>query len=304
MARSLWTGTITFGLVNIPIKLYTAVRDRSIHFHMLNPEGDCRLRRKLYCPETEKEYDFSEAAKGYELAPGQYVLVDREEVQRLKPETGDSLAIQQVIQQEEIDPIYFQKPYFLGPAKGGQRAYNLLLQTLQEAGKVAIGQFVMRSKQHFVVLRPFEGALMIHTLNYDEEIVSLDEVPGVEDKAKVSDEEKQMARQLLDSMTSEFNPEKYHDEYTEQVQELVEKAREGGEVQASEDTGRKETGKVLNLMDALRGSLEKEKSGAGKAGGKKKETRKSKGKTTAKGSSKSAKGKSGDGSGEGRRKTG
>src|SRR5690606_29377154 len=126
MLRSLWSGSVAFGLVNIPIKLYTAVRDQSVQLHMMSPDGSCRLRRKLYCPDTGTEYDFGETARVIEVAPHQYVLLGKDEVRRLKPEKGDTLEIIQFVLAEEIDPIYFEKTYFVGPGKGGDRAYRLL----------------------------------------------------------------------------------------------------------------------------------------------------------------------------------
>lgn len=258
MPRSLWSGTITFGLVTIPIKIFSAVQDKSVHFHMLNPEGTCRLRRKLYCPETNKEYDFSETARGYEIAPDQYVLIDENEIKKLKPEKGENLVIQQFLNVEEIDPIFFDKPYYLGPGKGGGRAYRLLLDTLEDSQKVAIGQFVMRNKQHYVVLRSYNGALMIHTLNYAEEIVDVSQIPGIdaEEDIKVSAQEKKMAKQLLDSMTAEFHPEEYEDEFKEAILEVVAKAKKGKTIKVAATGEEKQPSNVLNLMDALKKSLD------------------------------------------------
>lgn len=258
MARSLWSGTVSFGLVNIPVKLFTAIRDQSIHFHMLTPDGSCRLRRKLYCPETNKEYDFSDASKGYEVSPGQYIILDKQQLDALKPEKGEDLVIQQFVDVTEIDPIYFDRTYYLGPDRGGKRAYKLFFAALEESGKVALGQFVMRNKQHFVVMRPYNGALLIHTLNYADEIVPVAEIPGanLETSVKIASEEKKMARQLLDAMTSSFKPETYRDEYTESVQELLEKARQGKKIKRTKDSKTPAGGNVVNLMDALKQSLE------------------------------------------------
>ncbi|QJQ94893.1 MULTISPECIES: Ku protein [Halomonadaceae] len=289
MPRSLWSGTISFGLVNIPIRLFTAVRDRSIHFHMLTPDGSCRLRRKLYCPETEKEYDFSEAAKGFEVAPGEYIILDKEQVEELKPEKGEDLVIEQFVDVSEIDPIFFDKTYYLGPDKGGKRAYQLLLATLEESKKVALGQFVMRNKQHFVVLRPSQGSLLIHTLNYADEIVPQQEIPGLEEsRSRVAKEEMKMARQLLDAMTGPFEPERFTDEFTESVEELIEKARKGKTIKTGKGGSGKRRTNVVNLTDALRGSLEAEKKGATKKSTPKKSAASSKSSSSKSSSSKSS----------------
>lgn len=257
MARALWSGTVTFGLVNIPVKLFTAVRDQSIHFHMLTPDGSCRLRRKLYCPETNREYDFGEAAKGYEVSPGQYLIIDQEQIRLLRPEKGEDLAIEQFVAVSEIDPIYFDRTYYLAPDKGGKRAYRLLHAALQDTDKVALGQFVMHSKQHFVAMRPFNDVLLVHTLHYADDIVSTAEIPGLvtDPAARVAVAEKKMARQLLDSMTAPFRPEQYQDDFTLALRELLEQVAQGKQVKTPSSRRGAATDNVVNLMDALKKSL-------------------------------------------------
>ncbi|MCB0311473.1 MAG: hypothetical protein KDD42_09570, partial [Bdellovibrionales bacterium] len=145
MSRALWKGDISFGLVTVPVGLYTVERDTDIHFHRVTPDGSCRLRQKLYCPETEKEYDFGEATRGYEIAPGEYVILDKAELDALRPESGNTIDISSFIKLADIDPIYFQRTYLLAPEKRGQKPYQLLVKAMQEKEMAAIVKFTMRA---------------------------------------------------------------------------------------------------------------------------------------------------------------
>src|SRR2546426_4331174 len=169
MSRAMWSGSITFGLVNVPIKLFPAVQDKDVHFHMLSKDGKCRLRRKLVCPETGKEYDFKETARGYEIAPDQYVIVHDEELRNLKPEAGRHIEITDFVDLEEIDPVYYNRPYWLAPDEKGAKAYQLLLNAMLETAKVGIAKFVMRGKEYLAAIRPREGALCLEIMNFAEE---------------------------------------------------------------------------------------------------------------------------------------
>ncbi len=255
MPRSLWSGAISFGLVNVPVKLVTAVREKTVHFHMLSADGKCRLRRKLYCPETGEEYDFKDAGRGFEVAPDQYVLVQDEELDKLKPEAGRSIEITDFIDLAAIDPIYYERTYHLLPGEGGARGYALLLHAMADSGKVAIATFVMRQKQYLAAIRPVGRVLTLHTMHYADEVTAADEIADeLPDEAEVNDKELKVAERLIDALASDFEPERYHDEYREAVEHLIEAKAEGEELVLTE-TAEPAEQKVTSLMDALEKSL-------------------------------------------------
>jgi DNA end-binding protein Ku len=256
MGRAIWSGSISFGLVNIPVKLYTAVRDRDVHFHMLSSDGKCRLRRKLVCPESGREYDFDKTAKGYEVAPDQYVIITQEELEQLRPESGRAIEIESFVALDDIDPMLFDRPYYLVPDKNGSKPYRLLLEALSASRKVAVARIVMRTKEYLAVVRPIGDALCLETLRYADEVVAVGDVEGIPEEFEVGDRELAMADQLIEHLTTEFNPADYRDEFRERVEKLIE-AKAAGEdlvVQEPSDSGSK--GNVINLMEALKKSLE------------------------------------------------
>ncbi len=246
MPRALWTGSVSFGLVNIPVRLVTAVRDKQIHFHLLSPDGQCRLRRKLYCPETGKEFDFKDTSRGYEVAPDQYVIIQDEELDQLKPEKGRT-----------IDPIYFDKTYHLTPGEGGAKPYALLVQAMHESQRIGVARFVMRDKQHLVAIRPVDRALVLHTMHYANEVtMPTDLDTDLPAKSDVNAKELKVAQQLIDSLTTDFDAEAYQDDYQERVRELIESKAEGETVQIEEPAEEGEVPPTYNLMDALKESLD------------------------------------------------
>src|SRR5688572_14340609 len=262
-ARSLWTGSITFGLVNIPVKLFTAVRENDIHFHMLHDQDHVRLQRKMVCPADGKEIHKEHVVKGYEGAPGQYVVVRQEDLEAAAPKKSRTIELEDFVELDEIDPVYFDRPYYVIPTEQGTRAYRLLVEAMETAKKVGIARFVMRNKEYLCALRPIEGALVLETMHFNDEVVPLDDV-DVPVKSKVDDREIKVATQLIDSLTSKFKPEKYRDTYRDAVMEIIEKKAEGEEVVAPPPVEDKK-GRVTNLMAALEASLSKAKESAGVA---------------------------------------
>jgi DNA end-binding protein Ku len=254
MARSLWSGSISFGLVNVPVKLHTVVRDRQVHFHMMTPDGTCRLRRKLYCPETGKEYDFGETARGFEVAPEQYVIIEEEEFARLKPEQGHAIEIQEFVDLQEVDPVYFDRPYYLSPGKGGDKGYKLMVDAIESSGKVGIARFVMHQRQHLAVLRVRDHALVLETMHYHDEVGDVSEL-DLPEKVSVNQRERELAVQIIESMSTAFEPERYHDEYREQLEELIRERAEGEEETVLAQAPPEPGGKVIDLMEALKKSL-------------------------------------------------
>lgn len=262
MARSLWSGSISFGLVNVPVKLHTVVRERQVHFHMMTPDGSCRLRRKLVCPDTGKEYDFKDTSRGFEVAPDQYVIIEEEELAKLKPEQGHAIEIQEFVDLQDVDPVYFDRPYYLSPGKGGEKGYKLMVQAIESSGKVGIARFVMHQRQHLAVLRVRDHALVLETMHYHDEVGDVSELdlPG---RVSVNERERDLAVQIIESMATAWEPERYHDEYREQLEELIRERAEGKEETVLDQAPPQPGGKVIDLMEALKKSLAQRAGGGG-----------------------------------------
>lgn len=252
MPRAMWKGSVSFGLVNIPVSMFTSVRDKSIRFHRMSEDGSCRLRTKLYCPETGQEFDFGQAARGFEVAPDQYVLLAEEELDQLRPDAGHAIEIEDFVALADIDPIYYDRPYYLLPAQGGGRAYRLLVEAMTRADKVGIARFVLREKQHLAALRVSQGGLCLSTMHYADEVVPLTEAGALPTEA-VDDKQIALALNLIEALTHPFEPAKYRDTVREQVLELIARKAEGETIPAPAAPQREE--RVVDLMDALRRSL-------------------------------------------------
>src|SRR5918911_2113865 len=232
MARSIWSGAISFGLVNVPVKLFSAVSRKTVRFHQLNGETGNRIQQKRVDPETGEEVAYEQIVKGYELTRDRYVVINPDELEALDPEKSRTIDIEDFVDLAEIDPVYYDHPYYLVPDKGAAKAYGLLLEAMRESGKVAIARVVLRSKEQLVAIRPAGDVLTMETMIFHDEVVptdDLDEVPDAKD-LKTSDRELKMAQQLIDSLSSDFEPQKYHDEYREKVLELIERKAEGEEI--------------------------------------------------------------------------
>jgi DNA end-binding protein Ku len=257
MARSMWSGAISFGLVNVPIKLYSAVSKKTVRFHQLNGTTGNRIQQKRVDPETGDEVNYEDIVKGYELTRDHYVLITPEELETLDPEKSRSIDIEDFVDESEIDPIYYDHPYYLVPDKGAAKAYGLLLNAMADADKVAIARVVIRSKEQLVAIRPHRDGdlLVMETMVFADEVVGTEELDGLPDakELKVSERELKMARQLIESLTDEFDPGKYKDEYREKVLQLIERKAEGEEIAVQPEAP--EPAKVPDLMAALEASL-------------------------------------------------
>src|SRR3954447_26667103 len=257
MPRSIWSGAISFGLVNVPVKLFSAVSKKTVRFNQLNKETGNRIQQKRVDPETGEEVSYEQIVKGYELAKDRYVVVTPEELDSLDPERTRTIDIEDFVDLDEIDPVYYDHPYYLVPDKGAAKAYGLLLNAMKESGKVAIARVVLRSKEQLVAIRPHRDAtlLMMETMIFADEVVPPDDLDGLPDKddLKASDREIQMAQQLIDSLATDFTPERYHDEYREKVLELIEAKAEGAEIVVQPEAPKAE--RVPDLMAALEASL-------------------------------------------------
>jgi DNA end-binding protein Ku len=265
MPRSIWSGAISFGLINVPIKLYSAVSRKTVRFHQLNEKTGNRIQQKRVDSSTGEEVSFDDIVKGYELTKDSYVVIKPDELDALDPEKTRTVEIEDFVDLADIDPIYYDHPYYLVPAKGAEKAYGLLLGAMEEAGKVAIARVVIRSKEQLVAIRPAGELLMMETMIFHDEVVppeQLDELPDAKD-LKATERELKMAQQLIDSLSTDFEPDRYRDEYREKVLELVERKAQGEEIAVQAEAP--EPAKVPDLMAALEASLAAVKDdGAGK----------------------------------------
>ncbi|MGE5637006.1 MAG: Ku protein, partial [Nocardioidaceae bacterium] len=251
MPRAIWSGAISFGLVNIPVKLVSAVNRKTVRFHQLDGGDNGRIAQKRINPRTGEEVPFERIVKGYEIGPDSYVVVTPEELDALAPDRTRSIEIEDFVDLEEIDPIFYDHPYYLAPDKGAEKAYRLLLDAMREAGKVAIARVVIRSKEQLVAIRPRDGVLTMETMLFADEVIDpdkLDELPERDDKA-TSKRELDMAQQLIESLSGDFDPGKYHDEYRERVLELIERKAQGEEVVL--EAPPEEPARAPDLMAAL-----------------------------------------------------
>src|SRR5919201_879046 len=258
MARAIWSGSISFGLLNVPVKLYSAVSKQTVRFRELREDDGARIRHKRVAESDGKEVPYEKIVKGYEYAPDQYVVLTRDELAELEPQRSRAIEIQDFVDLDDIDPIYFEQPYYLGPDKGAERAYALLVQAMADARKVAIARFVLRNKEHLAAIRPMEDVLTLTTMRFHDEVASPGDLDGeVFEEAKPKKPEKrelEMAKQLIDSLTSDFDPDKYRDEYREELLDLLERKAEGKEVVSAPTEEPKPT-KAPDLMAALEESL-------------------------------------------------
>ena len=255
MPRSIWSGAISFGLVNVPVKLYSAVSRKTVRFNQLNEKTGNRIQQKRVDPETGDEVPFEQIVKGFELTKDRYVIITPDEFDALDPERSRTIQIEDFVDQEDIDPIYYDHPYYLVPDKGAEKAYGLLLNAQEASGKVAIARVVLRSKEQLVAIRPSGDLLMMETMIFHDEVVPHDDIDDLPDSKslKVSDREVKMAQQLIDSLSSDFDPSKYRDEYRDKVLDLIERKAQGQEIAVQPEAAA--PAKVPDLMAALEASL-------------------------------------------------
>jgi len=281
MARSIWTGAISFGLVTVPVKLYSAVQRKTVRFHQLSGKSGVRIQQKRVDPTTGDEVPYEEIVKGYEIAPDQYVLIEPTELEALDPKKTKTIEISDFVGLDEIDPIFYDHPYYLAPAAGGAKPYRLLYEAMVESRKVAIAKVVIRQKENLVAIRPMEGGVLgMSTMIFADEVVPADRIDDLPGDVETKDQEVEMARMLIDSLASDFEPEKYQDTYREDVIALIERKAEGKEI-AVQPVAEEDAEPVPDLMAALKASLDavqkdgKKKPAAKKAPAKKKAAAKS-----------------------------
>jgi DNA end-binding protein Ku len=256
MARAIWSGTISFGLLNVPVRMYSAVARRNIALREIRESDSSRIKHRRVAEGTDEEVPYENIVKAYELSPGQYVPLSKDEMAALAPEKTRAIDVQDFVDIEEIDPMYFDSPYYLGPADGAEKAYSLLAKAMESSGKAAIARFVFRNKEHLSAIRPADGVLTLTTMRFHDEVVPPSELDDLlpDKKPKVAKREQEMAEQLIDSLSTEFEPNSYRDEYREQLLALIEQKAEGKEIVAPEAEAPKET-KAPDLMAALEQSI-------------------------------------------------
>jgi DNA end-binding protein Ku len=255
MPRAIWSGAISFGLVNIPVKLYSAVSRKTVRFHQIDAESGARVRQKRVGPDGE-EIAYEQIVKGYEIGPDRYVTISPEELEALEPQKTRTIDIEDFVDLEQIDPIYYDHPYYLAPDTGASKAYKLLVDAMEDSGKVAVARVVLRSKEHLVAIRPRDGALAMETMLFADEVIaaeSLEELAAADGDVQTSDRELAMANQLIESLASDFEPGKYRDEYRERVLDLIERKAQGETIVIEEPAA--EPQEVPDLMAALEASI-------------------------------------------------
>ncbi len=259
-ARAISSGTLSFGLVSIPFKIFTAARAEGVSFHQLHAKCGNRIKYQVYCPTDDEVVDRADLVKGYEYAKGQFVRFDADELKALEEEKTHNLEIVEFVPLDTVDSIYVEKSYYLGPDKGGHKAYRLLSQAMRDTGRVAVGHHIARGKSHLVVIRPYKEGLIMHQVFYSNEVRDFGEI-DLGDDVSFKPAETKMARQLIEQLSEDrFEPEKYQDEFRARVLEAVEEKIAGHEITTTPEAPR---AKVIDLFEALKASVEESKA-AGK----------------------------------------
>jgi DNA end-binding protein Ku len=275
MARAVWSGTISFGLVNVPVKAYTAVRDHKVHFHELDANGG-RVRHEKVSAKTGKPVD--DLRLGYETSKGHYVRFTPKEIEELRPASTRTIEVTDFVDLAEIDPIFYDRTYWLAPAGDEAKdAYALLRDAMDDAQKVAIGTVVMRRKQYLAAVRPIDGALAVSTMRFADEVVPSRTIEGIPARGgKGRQKERALAGQIIDALESDWEPERYHDTYTEELRRLIKRRSKGARTEEPEEAPEEETAQVVDLMEALEASLQRTRQGGSARRGQRRPSRRRK----------------------------
>lgn len=258
MATATWRGSLTFGLLAVPIRLYTAARSERMNMHQLHKECHTRLKQPLFCPHCNRQVERGEVIKGYEYEPGKYVVVTDEEIKKITPASGKTMEILAFVKQEQIDPIYFDASYLVMPEKDSEKAYTLLQKTLEDNGRVAIAMVTMHQREYTVFIRPRANGLTLHTMYFANEIRKVAGYGETEKHVKLKPQEIKLAEQLVETLAEDFQPEKYHDTFQERLKALIDAKTKGKTITVKEEPVR---APVIDMMEALKRSLEKTATG-------------------------------------------
>ncbi len=256
MPRATWSGAISFGLVSIPVKLYTAVSKKSVQFNQLDGRTNARIKMKRVSTLDGEDVPYEELVKGYEVSKGSYVVIEDDEIAALSPKASRTIDITDFVEEADIDPVFYDSGYFLMPDELSRKSYALLAEAMEESGRVAIATFVMRTKQHLAAVRPVDGILMLSTMRYHDEVVEASDLPGFDEIAEVevTEAERAMAEQLIESLAAEFEPERYEDSFRNQVMDLIER-KASGDLATVEAPAAAEDEAVVDLLAALEASV-------------------------------------------------
>jgi DNA end-binding protein Ku len=276
MARPIWTGSISFGLVNVPVKAYTAVRDHDVHFHQLQKKTGSRIRNRKVAEKSGKEVEADDIEMGFEIEKGRYVTFSKDELNDLRPDSTRAIEVSDFVALDDVDPIYYERTYWLAPdGDAAKQAYQLLLAAMEDRERVGVGTVVMRNKQYLTAIRPLDGALALSTMRFADEVVprsEIDEVPSR--RSKPDAKAMKLATQIVDALAADWKPEQYHDTYAEELRDRI-KAKDAGEEVVETEEPKKDA-EVLDLMEALQASVEASKANrSGKSSTKKKAPAKS-----------------------------
>lgn len=254
--HTIWKGSISFGLVNIPINLFAATENKDISFRSIHKECNSPIKYEKVCPVCEREVTNDEVIKGYEYEPGKFVVVSNEELKEIAPESNRTIEIIDFFSLEQIDPIYYEKSYFLGPQDTGLKSYHLLKRAMEKTGKIGLAKITIRSKESLAVVRVYKTGLLLETIFYPDEVRNIGQVPGVDTEIKVDQKEMDMATQLIEQLTTKFEPEKYTNDYRTALMELIESKVNGEEFTVPKEAPKSN---VVDLMAALQASIDQTK---------------------------------------------
>jgi len=254
MATSIWKGHLTFGLVSFPVRLFTAARSESISFNQLHKDDNSRIKQVIYCAAEDKPIQRTEIVKGYEYEKGKYVVIDDEEIRKVAPKTAKVMEIQEFVKSEDVDPVFLESSYYMAPDEGGEKPYSLLFAALRETKYMGIAKIAMHNREHVVILRPGERGMVLHTMYYADEVRRSEEFRT--DASNLKDKELALAKMLVESLAGDFEPEKYHDAYRDNLRKMIEAKIEGHKVVETPET---HIAPVIDIMEALKKSLEMRK---------------------------------------------
>ena len=254
MASSVWKGHLTFGLVSFPVRLFSAARPVTVSFNMLHAEDNSRIKQMIYCQAEDKPISRNETVKGYEYEKGQYVVVDEEDIKKVAPKTAKVMEIQEFVKAADVDPIFLESSYYMAPDEGGQKPYALLFEAMRQAGYYAVAKIAMHNREHVVILRPGSKGILLHTMYFVDEIRQVDEFRT--DTDLVKPKELDLAKMLIDSLSGDFEPQKYHDTYRDNLMKMIEAKVEGRKVVAAPEP---HVAPVIDIMEALKRSLAEKK---------------------------------------------
>lgn len=256
----MWKGTISFGLVNIPVKMHAATENKDVKLRQLHKECQSPVKYEKTCPVCEKEVKSEDIVKAYEYAKNKFVILEEEELEALRKEQEDkAVEIVDFVKLEDIDPIYFEKSYYLSPNEGGSKAYGLLRSALNDTGKIGIAKMIIRSKEQLAVIRIYKNTLVVETIHFPDEVRNVQDVPNIPEDVQIVDKELDVAKMLIEQLTTTFEPEKYKDNYRTALLDLIEEKKNNDETATATAKGKPAPDKATNLMDALQASLEKAK---------------------------------------------